>query len=58
VNDHAYQEFVEAERELERMGWEALERCYNGIATAADVLLLAKLAGLTGWKPNAQRRAA
>ena len=55
MNEPAYQEFVEAERELERMGWEALERCYNGKANAADVLLLAKLAGLTGWKPNAQR---
>ena len=45
-------EWGEAERELQKMAWEALERCHKAGAKADDVILLAKLAGRIGWKPD------
>lgn len=50
------QEYVEANRQLERELWEALDRCAEQGAKAEDLKLLAAQCGVTDWRPNAAHR--
>lgn len=52
------QEYNEADRELQQMGYQALDRLYQAGAKADDVQFVGWLAGLGDWKPHVQRRAA
>lgn len=52
------QEYLEADRELQELGFKALDRCYESGADKDSLQYLAWMAGLGDWKPHAQRRAA
>lgn len=49
------QEYVEADRELEQMGFEALDRCAAAGADPEDLKTVAWIAGLN-WSPRADQR--
>lgn len=46
------QEYAEADRELQFLGYEALDRCLKTGAREDDLKYIAWLAGLTDWKPD------
>jgi hypothetical protein len=48
----------QADRELQQMMCEALDRCLKAGAKQDDLKLLAWQAGLTNWKPTEQRKVA
>lgn len=48
------QEFQEANADLERELWEALDRCAEKGASEDDLKLLAWQCGATQWKPSRQ----
>jgi hypothetical protein len=52
------QEFAEADRELQQMGYQALDRIYQAGAKVDDVQFVGWLAGLGDWTPNVHRKAA
>ena len=54
----AEQEYTEADRELQQMGFETLDRLYQSGARLDDVQFVGWLAGLGEWKPTQQKRAA
>lgn len=54
----ADQEMAEADKEMQELGYQALDRCFQAGADADSLKYLAWMAGLTDWKPHAHRRAA
>jgi hypothetical protein len=52
------QEFAEADRELQQMGYQALDRLFQAGAKVDDVQFVGWLAGLGDWKPTQERKAA
>lgn len=54
----ADQEMAEADKEIQQMACEALDRCLQAGAKPDDLTFLAWQAGVGFWKPNQQRRAA
>lgn len=52
------QEYDEADRELQEMGFAAMDRLYQAGAKLDDVQFVGWLAGLGDWKPSLQRKAA
>jgi hypothetical protein len=52
------QEFAEADRELQQMGYQALDRIYQAGAKVDDVQFVGWLAGLGDWTPSVHRKAA
>jgi len=56
--DPMEQEYAEADRELQQMGYEALDRLHKSGASVDDVQFVGWLAGLGDWKPTENRKAA
>ena len=56
--DDIDQRMAEADKELQQMAWQALDRCHAKGASLDDLKFIGWLAGCADWKPSEQRRAA
>ena len=52
------QRMAEADRELQEMGYAAMDRLHQAGARLDDIQFVGWLAGLSEWKPQQQRKAA